>query len=258
MSTEDGARRARSRSPFDARGLARLVRRAGALALEHRPEPNGRVPSASSVIAEIESWLSREARASHPRVRVAPSQETGPLPNAEWVLTVHAIDGVDAYLAGLPTWSIVLGLLRRGRPWSAAVAAPALGDLYVASSGTLRWQGQPLAPLEGAPSPFVLGTGLEKRSILRLRRRREADGPNSYHVCLVARGAAEGAVLGRVGLRELAPLACILEPVGGELVSLRTGQPLDLDSLRGGRASRDPVLAATAGRAAALVARLKK
>ena len=259
MSTDDEARRRRrARSPFDARGLARLARRAGAIALEQRPTGSGKAGSPTKVIREIESWLSAEVHASHPRARVVLAHEAGPLPKAEWVLSVQAIDGVDAYLAGLPTWSISVGLLRRGKPWSAAVCAPALGDLYVASSGTLRWQGKPVVPVEGVPSPFVLGTGLEKRSILRLRKRREAEGPISYHVCLVARGAAEGAVLGRVNLREVAPLACLLEPVGGELVSLRTGEPLELDSLRAGRTSRDAVLAAAAGRAPALLSRIKK
>ncbi len=257
MSTEHAAKKGRPRSPFDARGLARLARRAGAIALERRPSDGGKAVPARKVAHEIESWLSREAHAGHPRARIALVHETGPLPRAEWVLTVDAIDGVDAYLAGLPTWSVSLGLLHRGEPWSAAVSAPALGDLYVASSGTLRWQGSPVAPVEPAPR-FVLGTGLERRSILRLGRRREAEGPLSYHVCLVARGAAEGAILGRINIREAAALSCLLAPVGGELVSVRTGKPLELESLRRGRPSRDPILAAAPGRTAALLARLKQ
>ncbi len=228
------------------------------MALDLRAAHAQRRTASGKITREIEAWLSREAYASRPRTRIAVVHEAGPLPRTEWVLTVDAIDGVDAYWAGLPTWTVSLGLLHRGEPWSAAVIAPALGDLYVASSGTLRWQGTTVEPTDQPASPFVLGTGLEKRSILRLGRRKEAEAPLSYHVCLVARGAAEGAVLGRINIREAAALHCLLAPVDGELVSLRTGKRLELDSLRAGRASRDPILAAAAGRADALLARLKK
>lgn len=256
MSSES-PRSPRPRAPFNARALARLARRAGAIALEGHATGDTPAGEVRSVVRDIESLLSREAHAGRPRAQIALAHESGPLPQEEWVLTVDAIDGVDAYLAGLPTWSISLGLLRRGAPWSAAVCAPALGDLYVASSGTLRWQGKTVERPESG-SRFVLGTGLEKRSILRLRKRREAEAPVSYHVCLVARGAAEGAILGRISIREAAPLACLLAPVGGELVSMRSGERIDLESLARGGPSRDPVLAAAAGRAAELVERLKK
>lgn len=227
------------------------------MALEAASSAPPTAKSAPKVVRQMESWLSREAHAAHPRARIALAHETGPLPRAEWVLAVTAIDGIDAYLSGLPTWCVAIGLMRRGEPHSAAVYAPALGDLYVASSGTLRWQGGAVEPAEPS-SGFVLGTGLEKRSILRLRRRRDAEGPLSYHVCLVARGAAEGAVLGRLSLREAAPLHSLLAPVGGELVSLRSGAPIDLERLQRGRATRDPIIAAAPGRSEALVARLKK
>ncbi|MDG2305625.1 MAG: inositol monophosphatase family protein [Candidatus Binatia bacterium] len=259
MSTERSTKTSRPRSPFDARGLARLARRAGAIAIDNAATTSGTRPPAERVTRAIESWISREAQTSQPRTRVALTHETGPLPKADWVLSVDAIDGLDAYLAGLPTWAVSLGLLYRGEPFSAAVYAPALRDLYVASSGTLRWQGRAVtADATKEPSRFVLGTGLEKRSILRLRRRREAEGPIFYHACLVARGAAEGAVLGRLNHRQAATLAALLGPVGGELVSVRTGKPLDLTSLLLGRSTRDPILATGAGRAEALFSRLKK
>lgn len=260
MSGSQPSRRGRPRAPFDGRALARLARRAGALALRNAPGSESPLAAAREVERAIESWIAREAHASTPRPRVALAHEAEPLPRSEWVLTLDPVDGLDAYLAGLPTWSVVVALLHRGEPWSAAVCAPALRDLYVASSGALRWQGRVISAGEVSPGTrgFVLGKGLEKRSILRLRRRREAEGPISYHACLVARGAAEGAVLGRLNLREAAPLVALLEPVGGELLSLRTGRPLRLESLERGRPSRDPILAAAPGRGAALVARLKK
>lgn len=105
---------------------------------------------------------------------------------------------------------------------------------------------------------FVLGTGVEKRSILRLGRRREAQSPVFYHACLVARGAAEGAILGPLNQREVALIRSLLGPVGGAMHSLRTGAPLDMEALRNGRPTKQPILIARAGRADALLARLKR
>jgi len=260
MSSEAVARKGRPRAPFDGRSLARLARHAGGIALDHAASGSMEEGAARDVTHAIESWITHEASASRPRVRIALVRETGPLPKAEWVLTVDALDGMDAYLAGVPTWSISIGLLHRGDPWSAAICAPALNDWYVASSGGLRWQGRALSAdsVVDPPTGFVLGTGLGKRSLLRMRRRREAEAPISYHACLVARGAAEGAILGRINLREAAPLVCLLTPVGAGLVSLRTGEPLDLATLRRGQPSRAPVLAVASGRAGSLVRRLNK
>lgn len=187
-----------------------------------------------------------------------PVDRLTPLPRREWLLTVDALDGVDAYLAGLPTWCVSLGLLHRGVPHAAAVFAPALEDLYVASSGHLRWNGDIVDTAASQPPGFILGSGLEKRSILRLRRRREAEGPVAYHACLVARGAADGAVLGRLSLREAASILSILGPSDGSLLSLRSGAPIDLDQLRAERATRDTLVASRPDRAEAVLDRLKR
>jgi len=209
----------------------------------------------------VESWIEAKIRSTTPRSHLTMTRDRGPLPRGEWVLVVDAVGGIDAYLAGLPTWTVGLGLLRRGEPWSTAVYAPALDDLYVASSGRLRWQGRVLSR-RGSPPPaptgLVLGTGLEKRSILRLRRRREAEASLAYHTCLVARGAADGAVLGPLSYRQAAPLMALLRPVHGELVSLRTGKPLDPERLRRDPTLGDPIVAAGEGRAARLLERIKR
>lgn len=55
--------------------------------------------------------------------------------DAERLYIVDPIDGTRSYLAGREDWSISAALVERGRPVAAAVHAPVLGDMYVASAG---------------------------------------------------------------------------------------------------------------------------
>ena len=258
MRSEERDRRRRSRAPLDARALLTLTQRASVVVLESMAQGEGRLSSVPEVLAEVDdlvlATLSRIGR----RTRMARAGDAGAAPSGEWILLVDAIDGLDAYRARLPTWATALALLRRGRPWLAAVVAPALRDTYVSSSGTLRWQGKVVSAAGKTGSRgLILGSGLQKRSILRLRRKTELQGSASYHGCLVARGAAEGAVLGRLTWRRAAIVETLLRPAQGELVFRKSGAPFELDSMSPDRRTRDVLVAAAAERAPAVLARLR-
>jgi len=244
--------------PLDARTLTRLARRSGRLALERRA--GGATPP-MEVREEIEDWIGSEiARsAGSAGLTVFGSRDGDTISPAGWKLAVDAIDDPLAYEAGHPTWSVALALLREGRPISAVVFVPALNDLYVATGGRMRWQGRALASA-GVPMPgLLLGAGeLQRRSILGLGRRRPHGATStSYPICLVARGAAEAAIVGPASLRELAPGLALLEATGGELLSMPRGRPLDTADLARGR-TRTPVLAAAAGTGQAVLRRLRR
>jgi myo-inositol-1(or 4)-monophosphatase len=75
---------------------------------------------------------------------------------SERIFIVDPIDGTRSYLAGREDWSICAALIERGRPVAAAVYAPVLDEMYVASLGggaTLndaRIEATPGAALDGA------------------------------------------------------------------------------------------------------------
>ena len=71
-------------------------------------------------------------------------------------------------------------------------------------------------------------------------------------------GAAEAAVVGRVHLWEVAAGAALLAATGGELVSLRSGEPVDLRSLTDGALSRDVLVAAREGATPGVLARVRR
>lgn len=62
------------------------------------------------------------------------SQDPGREPQGCWVL--DPIDGTTAFLAKVPTWSVLLAYLHRGEPVVGIVCFPALGEIYCAARGS--------------------------------------------------------------------------------------------------------------------------
>ncbi|MEW6270611.1 MAG: inositol monophosphatase family protein [Thermodesulfobacteriota bacterium] len=243
------------RPPLDGRTLTRLARRGGAIGLAQFRRVAAERSAAGTLVTEadreIERWIRTEMGGVAPEVAVIGEEfaATGDAAKG-WALAVDPIDGTDAYVAGLPTWCVSLGLLYRGAPVAGVVYLPAFDDLYLAYGGTLRWNGAEVPPGGVAPQHdgFVLAySEFHRRPLLRLRGKVRALGSTAYHLSLVARGAAEAAIVGRVHVWDVAAGKALLDAVGGELVYLRSGQPVDLAPLLDGGPTRDFMLAARAG-----------
>ena len=167
-------------------------------------------------------------------------------------------------MAGLPTWSISLGLLFDGVPVAGVVWLPAFRDLYVVHGGVLRWNGE-IVPRGGvAPrhTGFVLAySEFHRRLSLRFgagSRKMRSLGSTAYHLALVARGAAEAAIVGQVHLWDVAAGAAMLAAVGGDLVSLRSGKPFEPRPMLDGSPSRDFLVAAREGALPGVLARIRR
>lgn len=187
--------------PIGSSELERLTRAAGTVALHARPADTR---SVRRVAEAVEATIAADLEPLAPEVALTRLSEPMRGRAGGWSLRVDPIDGLDAYVCGLPTWAVVLGVFEGEIARLAAVFAPALEDFYLADHAGLRWGAEPVPSggLEESGQSTVLGTGLGRGSILRLRR--EARGPVFYHACLVARGAADAAVLGRLGSAESA------------------------------------------------------
>jgi myo-inositol-1(or 4)-monophosphatase len=260
------APRTRPRAPLDGRALTRLVRRAGATGLAQFRRVRAERSQAGTIVTEadreIERQIRKEVAEIAPEVAVLGEElpATGDVA-AGWTLAVDPIDGTEAYVAGLPTWCVSLGLLHGGVAVSGVVYLPTFDDLYLAQNGTLRWNGTDVP--HGGVTPqhdgFVLAySEYHRRPLLRLRGRVRALGSTAYHLSLVARGAAEAAILGRVHLWDIAAGKALLDAVGAELVYLRSGQSVDLAALLSGAPSRDFMVAARAGATAKILKQIRR
>jgi myo-inositol-1(or 4)-monophosphatase len=266
MPSERTTRGRAPRPPLDARALTRLARRAGATALARFRRVQAERSQAGTIVTEADREIERQIREEvatlAPQLAVIGEElpSTGDVATG-WTLAIDPIDGTDAYVAGLPTWCVSLGLLNAGQPVAGVVYLPSFDDLYVAYGGTMRWNGAevPRGGVEPQHAGFVLAySEFHRRPILRLRSRVRALGSTAYHLSLVARGAAEAAVIGRVHVWDVAAGKALLDAVGGELIYLRSGQPVDLAALLSGNASRDFMIAAREGAAEKVRQRLRR
>ncbi len=258
--------KARPKQPLDARALTRLARKGGAIGLAQFRRVQAERRSAGAIVTEadreIERTIRAEVAASAPEVAVIGEEmpPTGDVASG-WTLAVDPIDGTDAYVAGLPTWCVSLGLLYEGEPVAGVVYLPAFDDLYIAQGETLRWNNEEVP--RGGVTPqhdgFVLAySELHWRPLLRLRGKVRALGSTAYHLSLVARGAAEAAIIGRVRLWDIAAGKALLDAVGADLVYLKSGEPVDLAPLLSGAPSRDFMVAARAGSLQRVLRRIRR
>ena len=211
----------------------------------------------------VEEFLVARIPAAAPGVRIL-GEEFGATSSGDGgcTLTIDPIDGTSAFVAGLPTWCVTVGLVWDGRAVGGITHLPMTGETYVAESGEAHWNGR-VIPAGRRPAgegdPFILTHSdfhRSSRSAIRFRGKVRALGSTAYHMALVARGAALAALLGRARIWDLAAGAALLAAVGGEICYL-SGAPVDLRALLGGERAPDYVVAAAPGTLAEILPQLQ-
>lgn len=169
------------------------------------------------------AWLSEE------------TADTGARLGAGRVIIVDPIDGTKGFLSGNPRWCVSMALVENGRPVAAALSAPALDQLFVASAGAGAYlNGKPLLlggetasgdgrPVHG-PRPMVDWLSRLSGEPLTLLPRIPS---LAYRIALVASGEAD---LGFAGPHshdwDIAAADLILVEAGGELLDIHGARPV--------------------------------
>jgi myo-inositol-1(or 4)-monophosphatase len=230
--------------------LETIAQRAGALALGHFQRAVAERKADGTLVTqadrEVEAFLVAELGRLLPEASILGEEGAVRQGRGPYRVAVDPIDGTAGFLAGLPTWCVCVGILQGGEPVAGVVHLPCLRETYVAAEGRASVNGVPLAPL-GAASPLgdpFVATHARAHARLQITYAGKVRslGSSAYHVILAARGAAEGALLGRVHLWDLAGPGAILHAVGGRFQYLG-GAPVDLALLADGRRAPDYVLA---------------
>jgi myo-inositol-1(or 4)-monophosphatase len=200
----------------------------------------------------VETYLVERLPALAPGVRLL-GEEFGSAGDAAagCTLTLDPIDGTSAFVAGLPTWCITIGLVCDGKAIGGITYLPMTGETYVAEDGEARWNGRVLPRGRRPPSEgdlfIVTHSDVHRGSGIRFSGKVRALGSTAYHMALVARGVAVAALLGHhVRIWDIAAGAALLDAVGGEL-RYRSGDPVDLAALLGGERAPDHLVAAAPG-----------
>ncbi|MDF1662633.1 MAG: hypothetical protein P1V97_12730 [Planctomycetota bacterium] len=146
-----------------------------------------------------------------------------------WV--IDPIDGTTNYALGLSTYACSIGLLRDGEPVLSAVAFPRVGDIYHCDFKGPSWRNKRERMTVAhdyerhqflcVPSSIIKWYHFDFPGNIR------GFGSTVYHLTLVARGVASGAIV-RPFLWDIAGALPMLRAAGGDLFALKTGEPLDI------------------------------
>lgn len=226
------------------------ARRAGELALGHfQRVPAERKPDRSLVTQadrDVERFLVTWINEQLPDAGIIGEEGTRRAGRSPDLVAIDPIDGTASFVAGLPTWCICVGILHKGEAIAGVIHVPCTDDTFSAIDGVAYWNDLRLARLTSGPAPgerFILTDGnAHRRHRIAYRGKVRSLGSGAHHLALVASGAAEGALLGKAHLWDLAAPASLLAAVGGTYEYLQGG-PVALAHLVDGAPARDAILA---------------
>lgn len=133
-----------------------------------------------------------------------------------------ALDGVANFQAGIPIWGISLALLENFWPVFGVFYMPVTGDLFYAQPGQKAyWKNKQIQ----IPEPGEISNESVLLTYSRFHNQYRSTfpgkirnlGSTAAHICYVARGKAEGALLTNVSYQDLAAAQIILTAAGGRI-----------------------------------------
>jgi myo-inositol-1(or 4)-monophosphatase len=155
-----------------------------------------------------------------------------------WVY--DGIDGVANFQAGIPIWGTSVALLENFWPLFGVFHMPVTGDLFYARAGSKAfWNRQEIrmSPQEEINDESLLLTysRFHERYRPGFPGKIRALGCTAAHICYVAMGRAEAALLANESYKDLAAAAVIMEAAGGKIYRMDGGEFILGDYLDGRR-----------------------
>lgn len=162
-----------------------------------------------------------------------------------WVY--DALDGVANFQAGIPMWGISIALVENFWPIFGAYHMPASGDLFWGFADEKAfWNGIEMQYVETEPTnnESLLFTYSRFHDHFRTTFPGKIRnlGCSGAHICYVAGGRADGAVLRNISYRELIGLVIVLKSAGG-LLEYVDGRPFQINDYLDGTRVKEFLLA---------------
>jgi len=166
-----------------------------------------------------------------------------------YVWIYDPLDGVSNFQAGIPIWGVSLALLENFWPLLGCFYMPSTGDLFYAIAGQGAFCGEEEIRAPGRDS-------IDDESLLLTYSRFHNGfqsgfpgkmlnlGCTSAHICYVANGRADAAILANETYQDLAASRVILEAAGGRFYGL-DGQEVFLNEYLKGQKIDGPIIVST-------------
>jgi myo-inositol-1(or 4)-monophosphatase len=190
---------------------------------------------------EIEMFLRERLARIAPGLGIA-GEEFGATGSARDYWIIDPIDGTRAFMSGMPTWGILLGLVLDGKAVGGVMHQPFTGEMFVgdAENGSRLLHAGETVVLRGSDcrdlgeavlystDPVMLGRGGILAGFERLAEacRLRRFGGDCYAFSLVALGTIELMVEGDLAPYDIVPLIAVIEGAGGKVTTLAGESPL--------------------------------
>ena len=135
------------------------------------------------------------------------------------------LDGVANFQAGIPVWGTSIALFENYWPVFGIFHLPVTGDLFHAQAGRQAMWGQKQIRVSSQEeindeSLLLTYSRFHQRYQCSFPGKIRSLGCTAAHICYVAMGRAEAAVLGSESYKDLAAAAVILEAAGGKIYQM--------------------------------------
>ena len=224
-----------------------LADKAGAVILPHfravldvKNKSDDRFDPVTVADKSAESVIRAEIRAMFPQHGILGEEEGAERLDASHVWVIDPIDGTRAFITGLPTWGVLIGLQHQGRSERGLMSQPFTGERFFGDGTSARYRGpdgeRPLKTrrcsdlsqatvLTTTPALFndqerVLYDAIEADA--RLNRY----GLDCYGYAMVASGFADIVLESGLQAYDIAALIPVIEGAGGRVTNWQ-GEPAD-------------------------------
>lgn len=165
-------------------------------------------------------------------------------PDAHYVWVLDPIDGTKSFIAGMPAWGTLIGLLKDGVPVYGMMHQPFIGERFAGDGASARYRGpagdrrlsvRSCAGLKDAvlftTSPLLMSAE-ERRHFQKVEKnvRLSRYGGDCYAYCMVAAGYVDIVIEAGLKPHDILPLIPIIEGAGGIVTDWRGNS-----ATRGGR-----------------------
>lgn len=165
-------------------------------------------------------------------------------PDAAYVWVLDPIDGTKSFIAGMPAWGTLIGLLKDGVPVYGMMHQPFIGERFAGDGASARYRGpagdrrlsvRSCAGLKDAvlftTSPLLMSAE-ERRHFQKVEKnvRLSRYGGDCYAYCMVAAGYVDIVIEAGLKPHDILPLIPIIEGAGGIVTDWRGNS-----ATRGGR-----------------------
>lgn len=158
--------------------------------------------------------------------------------DAPYVWVLDPIDGTKSFIAGMPAWGTLIGLLKDGVPVYGMMHQPFIGEHFTGDGASARYRGpagerklsvRSCEALKEAilytTSPLLMSGGERKRfEKVEKAARLSRYGGDCYAYCMVAAGYVDLVIEAGLKPYDVLPLIPIIEGAGG-IVTDWTGGP---------------------------------